>query len=75
MLPEYFYLEKEFQRTIFHIPKHQFRLPVYAHKKIWQRIDDNLVEMTKARLDAILTQIQIKEVDLPRVVNLLQVVS
>jgi ATP-dependent DNA helicase RecG len=46
---------------IFHIPKHQFRLPVYAHKKTWQRIDDNLVEMTKARLDAILTQIQVNE--------------
>jgi len=46
---------------IFNIPKHQFRLPVYAHKKIWQRIDDNLVEMTKARLDAILTQIQLNE--------------
>ena len=40
---------------IFKIPKHQFRLPVYAHKKTWQRIDDNLVEMTKSRLDAILT--------------------
>ena len=46
---------------IFHIPKHQFRLPVYAHKKTWQRIDDNLVEMTKARLDAILTQVQVNE--------------
>ncbi|MFV8325612.1 ATP-binding protein [Flavobacterium sp. ZS1P14] len=46
---------------VFHIPRHQFRLPVYAHKKTWQRIDDNLVEMTKARLDAILTQIQINE--------------
>jgi len=46
---------------ILNIPKHQFRLPVYAHKKTWQRIDDNLVEMTKARLDAILTQIQINE--------------
>jgi ATP-dependent DNA helicase RecG len=46
---------------IFHIPKHQFRLPVYAHKKTWQRIDDNLVEMTKARLDAILTQFQVNE--------------
>lgn len=46
---------------IFHIPKHQFRLPVYAHKKTWQRIDDNLVEMTKSRLDAILTQFQINE--------------
>ena len=46
---------------IFHIPKHQFRLPVYAHKKTWQRIDDNLVEMTKARLDAILEQVQVNE--------------
>lgn len=46
---------------IFHIPKHQFRLPVYAHKKTWQRIDDNLVEMTKARLDAILEQIQVND--------------
>lgn len=46
---------------IFYIPKHQFRLPVYAHKKTWQRIDDNLVEISKARLDAILTQVQINE--------------
>jgi ATP-dependent DNA helicase RecG len=46
---------------VFHIPKHQFRLPVYAHKKTWQRIDDNLVEMTKARLDSILTQVQVNE--------------
>ncbi|MGA9638861.1 ATP-binding protein [Flavobacterium sp.] len=46
---------------VFYIPKHQFRLPVYAHKKTWQRIDDNLVEMTKARLDAILTQVQVNE--------------
>ncbi len=46
---------------IFNIPKHQFRLPVYAHKKTCQRIDDNLVEMTKARLDSILTQVQINE--------------
>lgn len=46
---------------VFNIPKHQFRLPVYAHKKTWQRIDDNLVEMTKSRLDSILTQVQINE--------------
>lgn len=46
---------------VFHIPKHQFRQPVYAHKKTWQRIDDNLVEITKARLDAILTQVQANE--------------
>lgn len=59
---------KEFKTTdtdktiwIFKIPKHQFRLPVYAHKKTWQRIDDNLVAMTKSRLDAILTEIKINE--------------
>ncbi|WP_310377383.1 ATP-binding protein [Flavobacterium sp.] len=46
---------------IFHIPKHQFRLPVYAHKKTWQRIDDNMVEMTKARLDAIIEQVQVND--------------
>ena len=46
---------------IFKIPKHLFRLPVYAHKKTWQRIDDNLVAMTKSRLDAILTEMKINE--------------
>lgn len=46
---------------IFKIPKHQFRLPVYAHRKTWQRIDDNLVAMTKSRMDAILTEIEINE--------------
>ena len=44
---------------IFFIPKHQFRLPVYAHKKCWQRIDDNLVDMTRNRLDAILNEIKL----------------
>jgi ATP-dependent DNA helicase RecG len=39
---------------VFKIPRHSFRLPVYAHKKCWQRIDDNLVELTSGRLDAIL---------------------
>lgn len=39
---------------VIHIPKHQPRLPVYAHKKLWQRITDNLVEMTKSRLETIL---------------------
>ncbi len=42
---------------VFHIPKHPFRLPVYAHKKAWQRIDDNLIEITPARLDAILCEV------------------
>lgn len=46
---------------IFHIPRHQYRLPVYAHKKAWQRIDDNMVEMSKPRLDAILTEVKTHE--------------
>lgn len=46
---------------IFHIPKHQYRLPVYAHKKCWQRIDDKLVEITKSRLDSILTEMRANE--------------
>jgi len=36
------------------IPKHKPRLPVYAHDKTWQRIDDSLVEMRSERLEAIL---------------------
>jgi ATP-dependent DNA helicase RecG len=40
------------------IPKHQYRLPVYSHKKCWQRIDDNIVQITKARLDAILDEVK-----------------
>ncbi|HXS54547.1 MAG TPA: RNA-binding domain-containing protein [Hanamia sp.] len=46
---------------VFHIPKHPYRLPVYAHKKCWQRINDSLVEITKSRLDAILTEIRQSE--------------
>jgi ATP-dependent DNA helicase RecG len=46
---------------IFKIPKHQYRLPVYAHKKCWQRIDDNIVQITKARLDAILEEVKLSE--------------
>lgn len=41
---------------IFNIPKHQFRLPVYAHKKCWQRIGDTIVEMKKDRLETILNE-------------------
>ena len=32
------------------------RLPVYAHKKLWQRIEDSLVEMTPSRREKILTE-------------------
>lgn len=42
---------------VFKIPKHSLRLPVYAHKKAWQRIGDSLIEMTKDRLEAILGEI------------------
>ena len=41
---------------IFLIPKHRPRLPVYAHDKAWQRLDDSLVEMRAERLTAILNE-------------------
>ena len=39
---------------IIHIPKHLPRRPVLAHQKAWQRTADSLVEMTNARMSAIL---------------------
>lgn len=41
---------------IIHVPKHFPRLPVYAHRKVWQRLDDSLVEMRQERLNAILSE-------------------
>lgn len=41
---------------VFHIPKHRPRMPVYAHDKAWQRLDDSLVEMRQERLEAILQE-------------------
>ncbi len=41
---------------IIHIPKHQPRRPVLAHKKAWQRIEDSLVEMTNERMSVILEE-------------------
>ena len=41
---------------IIHVPKHLARLPVYAHNKKWQRIGDNLKEITKERESAILNE-------------------
>ena len=41
---------------VFHIPRHRPRLPVYAHDKAWQRLDDSLVEMRPERLSAILSE-------------------
>lgn len=41
---------------VFHVPRHKPRLPVYAHDKAWQRIDDNLVELRPERLANILVE-------------------
>lgn len=41
---------------VIHIPKHLPRRPVYAHKKAWQRIKDNLVQLTYEREEAILSE-------------------
>lgn len=46
------------QKTVwvFHIPKHRPRLPVYAHDKAWQRLDDALVELRDDRRETILNE-------------------
>ena len=41
---------------VIHIPKHLPRRPVYAHKKAWQRIKDNLVPLTREREETILNE-------------------
>jgi ATP-dependent DNA helicase RecG len=41
---------------IISIPRHQTRLPVYAHKKAWQRVGDSLIEMRPERIDKILSE-------------------
>lgn len=41
---------------VLHIPRHRLRLPVYAHDKAWQRLDDALTEMRPERLEAILNE-------------------
>ena len=41
---------------VIHVPKHRPKLPVYAHGKAWQRIEDSLVELTSERLNAILEE-------------------
>ncbi len=41
---------------VIHIPKHAPRFPVYAHKMCWQRVEDNLVEMSGARRERILNE-------------------
>lgn len=41
---------------IIHIPTHLPRRPILAHKKVWQRIEDSLVEMTNERMSVILEE-------------------
>lgn len=41
---------------VIHIPKHRPKLPIYAHNKAWQRIEDSLVEMTQERMVVILEE-------------------
>lgn len=48
---------------VIHIPKHLPRLPVYAHDKAWQRIEDSLVELTNERRDTILREYNYVEED------------
>jgi len=53
------YITEDTHKTVWiiDIPKHQPRLPVYAHKKLWQRVGNSLVEMRKERLNAILDEV------------------
>ena len=52
------YITSDTQRKVWviRIPKHLPKLPVYAHDKAWQRIEDSLVELTLERLNAILDE-------------------
>ena len=53
---------------VIHIPKHKPKLPVYAHGKAWQRIEDSLVELTSERLNTILDEPLIIDTDWSAVV-------
>ena len=55
-IEEYVTSDTDKKVWVINIPKHMPRLPVYAHKKLWQRIEDNLVEMTLSRREKILTE-------------------
>ena len=52
------FITEDTHKTVWmiHIPKHLPKLPVYAHNKAWQRIEDSLVELTQERLNAILEE-------------------
>ena len=52
------HISDDTQKTVWmiHIPKHKAKLPVNAHSKAWQRINDSLIEMTQERLNIILDE-------------------
>ena len=41
---------------IIHIPKHQPRKPIYAHKKAWQRVGESIIPLTPQREATILSE-------------------
>lgn len=54
---EYFTTEDSNKKVlVIHVPKHHPKLPIYAHGKAWQRIEDSLVEIKRDRLNAILEE-------------------
>lgn len=46
---------------IINIPKHNPKLPIYAHNQAWQRIGDSLVKITDSRLQSILGEINVAD--------------
>ena len=42
---------------VIHVPKHMPKLPVYAHSKAFQRLNDSLIELTIERRNAILEEV------------------
>ena len=57
-IDEYITSDTDKRVWIINIPKHMPKLPVYAHRKAWQRIEDSLVEITPERRNAILSEIE-----------------
>jgi ATP-dependent DNA helicase RecG len=53
---------------VLHVPKHQPRMPVYAHKTAWQRNGDNLVMMRPEKMRAILAEPLVRVEDWSRTV-------
>ena len=42
---------------VIHVPKHMPKLPIYAHSKAFQRLNDSLIELTVERRNAILEEV------------------